>query len=143
TNSPDIGIRPSTSSPRLTKNAVARSRSETVMPTWSNRLTWGMRTPLLAMCFGDEAVAAISTPIMLVDGQALSDRKARRDQQVHRTGDRLRRTARSRAFLVRRPGLRGAGRGRRRGDHRLAAGARRQEPAGTGATGVDVRPRPR
>jgi hypothetical protein len=36
TNSPSMDILPSTSNPSPTKNAVALSRSETVMPTWSN-----------------------------------------------------------------------------------------------------------
>src|ERR1700722_228200 len=37
TNSPSMSVRPSTSKPRPTKNAVTASRSATVIPTWSKR----------------------------------------------------------------------------------------------------------
>src|SRR5919106_2774296 len=37
-NSPSTNVRPSTSRPNPTKNAVTESRSSTVIPTWSKRL---------------------------------------------------------------------------------------------------------
>ena len=49
TNSPSMNILPSTSRPSPTKNAVAVSRSATVMPTWSKLRMCATAAPSLCL----------------------------------------------------------------------------------------------